>query len=239
MRSSGAADSAAAEEATGAEPRRRSSPKGEATREKILDAAEYLFAERGFHGVSLRDITRLAGVELALASYHFGTKENLLCAVVSRRAEEHRDDMLASLDQAIAAAAPGLPSNEALVEAYARPALEKIARSQGWAAYIKLIVGIQNLARDDRIGERTDAEYDPAIRRYVEAFVASNPDVDPHRVHFAVYFLHGALIQILSQGWAFERLLENDESLRDTEELIETLAGFFARGVGGRAQQRG
>lgn len=217
--------------------RRRNSPKGEATRDRILDAAEALFADRGFHGVSLRDITQRAGVELALASYHFGTKENLLRAVVSRRADEHRADMLASLDAAMASAAPGVASNESLVEAYARPALAKIGRGPGWAAYIKLIVGIQNLSRDDVVGLLTNEEYDPAIRRFIDAFVAANPTVPPHRVHFAVYFLHGALIQILSQGWAFERLLAGGESLRDVEELIAALSAFFARGLEGASRR--
>ncbi|MGE0667533.1 MAG: TetR/AcrR family transcriptional regulator [Sphingomonadales bacterium] len=212
--------------------RRRHSPKGEATRDRILDAAEMLFADRGFHGVSLRDITERAGVEPALASYHFGTKENLLRAVVNRRADEHRSDMLARLDAAISAAAPGLPSNESLVAAYARPALEKIGRGPGWAAYIKLIVGIQNLARDDMIGLLTNEEFDPAIRRFVDAFVTANPALPPRRVHYAVYFLHGALIQILSQGWAFDRLLSG-EGLRDGEELVAELAAFFARGLEG------
>jgi AcrR family transcriptional regulator len=217
--------------------RRRSSPKGEATREKILDAAEALFAERGFHGVSFRDITGRAGVELALASYHFGTKESLLRAVVSRRAEEHREDMIAHLDAAFARTRPGLPSNESLVEAYARPALEKIGRGRGWAAYIKLIVGIQNLAREDVIGVLTNEEYDPVIRRFVAAFVTANPDIPAHRVHYAVYFLHGALIQILSQGRAFERLLDSGESVSDADELVVELAAFFAHGLEGAGRR--
>ena len=60
---------------------------GEETRAKIINAAELLFGKRSFDAVSLRDITVEAGVTLALASYHFRTKENLFAAVVSRRAE--------------------------------------------------------------------------------------------------------------------------------------------------------
>jgi AcrR family transcriptional regulator len=102
--------------------------RGEITRRKIQDAAEHLFAERGFHGVAIRDITQLAGVENALASYHFRTKEQLFTAVVQRRADEHRRDLESSLAGAFRRCAPGLPSNQDLVRAYATPALEKIAR---------------------------------------------------------------------------------------------------------------
>ena len=99
--------------------RRSNADRGEQTRRKILDAAEALFAERGFHGVSLRDITTMAKVENALASYHFKLKEQLICAVVKRRAEEHRLDLVNSLDAVIRSRTPGFPSNQDLVKAYA------------------------------------------------------------------------------------------------------------------------
>ena len=54
---------------------------------RILDAAERLFAQHGFYGVSVRDITDAAGVDVALVSYHFGGKRELFTAVFQRRAE--------------------------------------------------------------------------------------------------------------------------------------------------------
>ena len=46
-------------------------------RERLLDAAETLFARYGFNGVSARDIVKVAGVNLGALPYYFGTKENL------------------------------------------------------------------------------------------------------------------------------------------------------------------
>ena len=56
----------------------------EDTRERILDTAEQLFAEHGFDGTSIRDVTTAAGVNLAAVHYHFGSKEDLLRAVLER-----------------------------------------------------------------------------------------------------------------------------------------------------------
>ena len=53
------------------------------TKERILDAAERLFAREGFHNTSLRAITGEADVNLAAVNYHFGSKEALLDAVIS------------------------------------------------------------------------------------------------------------------------------------------------------------
>jgi len=64
---------------------------GAETREKILDAAEALFAEHGFEGASMRMITARAGVNLAAVNYHFGSKENLLREIFRRRLGEIGD----------------------------------------------------------------------------------------------------------------------------------------------------
>ncbi len=56
-------------------------------RTELLDAAEALFAERGYHGASLRDITRAAGAQIGLASYHFESKDDLFRQVIGRRSE--------------------------------------------------------------------------------------------------------------------------------------------------------
>ena len=48
------------------------------TKDRILDAAEVLFARDGFHFASMRSITTEAQANLAAVNYHFGSKEALL-----------------------------------------------------------------------------------------------------------------------------------------------------------------
>ncbi|MFI0822078.1 TetR/AcrR family transcriptional regulator [Streptomyces sp. NPDC021098] len=60
-----------------------------ATREALLSAAERLFAERGVHAVANRQISEAAGQgNNAAVSYHFGTKVDLVRAIVRRHAEK-------------------------------------------------------------------------------------------------------------------------------------------------------
>lgn len=70
------------------------------TKNRILTAAERLFAENGYDKVTLRGIAREADAHLALIKYHFGTKEDLYRAIwTSRYAEpyggrfDHLDDI--------------------------------------------------------------------------------------------------------------------------------------------------
>ena len=69
------------------EPTRVRDPAG--TRRLVLDAAERLFAERGFAGTSIRDIAQASGVSHPLIQHHFATKEGLYRSVLRRCADEY------------------------------------------------------------------------------------------------------------------------------------------------------
>lgn len=58
---------------------------GKTTKSRLLDAAQQLYTKAGHEGLSLRDLTELAGVNLAAVNYHFGSKTALVCAMVARR----------------------------------------------------------------------------------------------------------------------------------------------------------
>ncbi len=71
-------------------------------RERLLDAAEELFADAGFNGVSVRQIVDRASVNLGAIPYHFGTKENLFKEVLLRRAEPLREERRRLLGELVA-----------------------------------------------------------------------------------------------------------------------------------------
>ena len=78
-----------------------SNPDSAHTRERLVDAAERLFAEHGFRNASVRDITREASCNIASVNYHFGGKNNLYREVFLRRLRDLRQKRLASLDLAL------------------------------------------------------------------------------------------------------------------------------------------
>jgi AcrR family transcriptional regulator len=71
----------------------------EQTRERILAAAQKLFAEHGFDGTSVRDITAEAGCNVASVNYHFGGKENLYLEAFRSMLHVLRDRRLEVLDE--------------------------------------------------------------------------------------------------------------------------------------------
>src|SRR5579863_875521 len=75
---------------------------GAETRRRLLDSAERLFATHGLDAVSVRDITEAAGANTAAIHYHFGNKQDLIAAIVERRAGaigRRRSELLADLEE--------------------------------------------------------------------------------------------------------------------------------------------
>ena len=77
--------------ALGATSDRALTPKAQRTRERILEAALTLFAEKGFEATTMRDVAERAGASLGLAYRYYVSKEEFALALYSRLAEESRE----------------------------------------------------------------------------------------------------------------------------------------------------
>jgi AcrR family transcriptional regulator len=152
------------------------------TRTKILDAAEHLFAEHGYRGTSVRAITDLAGANLAAVGYHFGSKAELLAAVVRRVIEPITTAQCAGLDELLART-PDPPVAE-LVEAFAGPFFDEMpAGNESGARTSRLIVTIlSDPAEEAR--SWTGPDEDTVRERYLAAFARALPGLSPQELRF-------------------------------------------------------
>ncbi len=105
-------------------------PAAPTARVRLLDAAEDLFADFGFNGVSVRQIVERAGVNLGAIPYHFGTKENLFKEVLLRRATPLREERRRRLEALYAASAD--PPLEDVLTALLEPAFRANRENQAF-----------------------------------------------------------------------------------------------------------
>ena len=108
------------------------------TKQRILDAAEQLFADAGFEPSSLRAVTKLAGVNLAAIHYHFGGKAALLQAVIERRVGTINAERLRMLD---AAQAAGTPDVQTVLEAFLAPPLRLAGQGDPGLTHFMRLMG--------------------------------------------------------------------------------------------------
>jgi AcrR family transcriptional regulator len=204
-----------------------------ATKHRILDAAEALFVEHGFEATSLRSITAAADVNLAAANYHFGSKEELFEAVLTRRLDpmnQRRVALLAALEQE-AGDAP--VACDRILSALFLPALE-LARdpARGGSNFLRLL-GRAYADPAPFIRHFLSEHYAEMIARFKEAFARALPYLPRRELSWRLHFMMGALSYTLAGTDALKLIHEIapvDGGAND-ELLLRRLAPFLLAGL--------
>lgn len=198
-------------------------------KERILDAAEQLFAQRGFYGVSLRDITQAAGVDVALVAYHFGGKRELFTAVFERRAEVLNRERLELLEEVRRAALPGTPAIEAIVNAFSQPLLERSARGgAGWKSYFALVANVNNSPEFGPL--MMTRHFDPLVDRFIAVLREALPSCPPREIYWGYQFLTGALTLTFAETGRIDKLSGGLCHSSDLDSVHQRLVPYVAAG---------
>ena len=208
-------------------------PRGPAaTKERILDAAETLFMEHGFEATSVRVITAAAGVNLAAANYHFGSKEELFQAVLTRRLDPMNQERVALLDRLEHEAAPDPLACERILDALFIPAL-KLARdpARGGANFLRLL-GRAYADPAPFIRRFLSEQYASMIARFKAAFGRALPHMPRKELSWRLHFIMGALSYTLAGTDALKIIAELNPLETDNDELLlRRLAPFLLAGL--------
>jgi AcrR family transcriptional regulator len=207
------------------------------TKDKLMDAAEKLFARRGFHGTSVRDITGAAGVDLALVNYHFGSKKELLAAVIERRGLVLNEERLRRLAKERLRAAPAPPSTEAVVDAFFDLVLDLLAHAgSGWHSYFSLLAYVNNSPEWGR--QLMGKTFDGVVRQFIQAVMDSLPGAAPADIFWGYNFLTGALTLSLAETGRLDALSDGLCRSNDVAALRARLGPYVTAGLRGLAHPR-
>ncbi len=203
----------------------RSQPK----RDRILDVAEELFALHGYDGVTLRQIAKGAGVDVALASYHFGKKLDLFNAVFERRAELLNSARLDALRACQQSASSQGPSVEQIIEAFLRPLeLAQETGDPGWQHYLALIAYINN---SPYWGPRMMSKlFDELVTEFIAALRKALPRARDEDLYWCYHNLSGALTLTLAQTGRIDKLSGGKCLSADFEAAYNHMIPFVAAG---------
>jgi AcrR family transcriptional regulator len=197
--------------------------------ERLLDAAESLFAEHGYNGVSLRMITARAGVNIAAANYYFRSKEGLFRAVFARRVGPMSVERQQLLDECIARAGGRAPPVEEVLEAFIAPAIRITASPQAEA--FKKLSGRISTDPSPEVRRTVYELYDDIAVRFVDVLRQACPHLSREDLFWRLSCIYGAMMYVRADSGRLQRLLGDDLMMTDSEAALRHLIPFLAAGM--------
>lgn len=209
-----------------ARPRMRlvASDKKDSSRERLLDAAEALFAEIGYAGISVREISALAKVNLGSIPYYFGTKENLLKEVLLRRVlpinAERARLLKVVLDNP-------KPTVENILYAVLAPAFRS---SRELTAYRKLA---GRLATDPtpEVRKVMDDIYNPRTLMFPKALRAVCPQLDVEEFNWRLMCVYGSMFYVQADTGRMQTVAGPGFDTSDPDLALKYVIPFLAAGL--------
>jgi AcrR family transcriptional regulator len=214
---------------TAVEPGSASAP----TRSEIFATAERLFARNGFHGVSIRDITAEARVNVAAVNYHFRSKDELLLEIFRARAAELNRERARMLHEAQARHGDRPPLREVLRALFGPPIYWYHAKD-GRRVALQFLLRVRTEGTAAMLEHlHKDVSH---LDRFVAALKAVLPGLPDELVYWRLHFCLGLVHN--NRPAEFERLHRLSRGATrgsDAEAMLQRMLDFAVAGVGASA----
>ncbi len=195
----------------------------------ILDAAEPLYAERGFGDVTLRDIVAAPGVNLAAVNYHFGSKDELIAELFVTRSLALNKERLRELREA-EEAGNGRADIAEVLRALVGPTLRGCLgpeNQRSTPARFMIRVSIESVPAIRRIRNR---EIDH-LRKFVAAMRRSLPDRSDVELYWGLHFALAMAQQTVRDSERLAKLSEGKCDVDDVEGVIRRVVDVAVLGL--------
>lgn len=194
-------------------------------RQAILLAAEKLFAQHGYHAVTIRDIAEEAGVPLALVGYYYGQKHELFHAIFEHWSSSI-EARLAAL-RAVDTAHPTAQTLRHIIEAFTGPVIALRASAEG--EYYALLVARELYHAREETDRILRSLFDPLAHAFIDALQQVLPHANRGQVAWTYQFALGALLHHLTDE-RVERL-SRGASRRGDPAAAPLLVAFIVGGI--------
>jgi AcrR family transcriptional regulator len=198
------------------------------TKDRILDAAEALFAKQGIEATSLRQITSEAEANLASVNYHFNSKEELVKNVYLRRIRpmnQIRLQRLSDLEQ-------NEPSSlEDLLDAFYEPVVDMALDLENKGFTVGQFMGRLYTEPNEAAQSIITTEMAEIAKRFVAAFSRHLPHLAPTEVIWRVHFTIGILAHTMAASAKIQHLSQGRINPHDKQEVLRQMKRYAKAGL--------
>ncbi len=204
-------------------------------KDRLFDTAEGLFAEKGFDGTSIREITSQAKCNLAAVNYHFGGKEKLYSEVFRRRLIAMRDVRIASIEE-VMSQTDHEPTLEELIREFATAFIKPLIDQSSGRHFMKLMVREMS---DPRLPRKMFVEElaAPTLSALGKALASICPELDQKKNVLSIMLLIGQLVQVIRLNEMFDLEDFVGAPAPTLAEMVDHIVEFSTAGI--RAMVKG
>lgn len=205
-----------------------------ATSERILDAAEELFAKHGIYGVTMREIAELANVDTALLHYYFESKRGVFDAVFARRADILNSERMLEMDRYEAEAGDAV-TVEGIIAAYLRPMFSLNRQGgQGWRNFCAFVTHLDST----ELAEIFAKKFDPILKRFIGLLQRALPEADEADLFWSYHLFSGSLMIVNAANGSIESFSDGLCRSEDFEAIEPRLVSYSAQGFRAICQRK-
>jgi AcrR family transcriptional regulator len=201
------------------------------SKRKLLDAAEELFAEKGFEAVSVRDITALAKTNVAAVNYYFGSRDGLLTLVMTRYMTPVNEERIARLETLERKWSGKSVPIEELIDALVRPLVGQVKKSELSERLFYKLMGRTFAQQGDGLPPQIEEQLRQVLQRFTRAFVKALPTVATDELSWRIHFMAGGMIHLLTHQEVLQRLTNGAAGTPTMEATLGRFVRFAAAGL--------
>lgn len=191
------------------------------TKDRLLDAAEELFANQGFDQVSIRDLASAAGVNVAAVNYHFQGKENLFQEVILRRFVHQRKTTLQALEEALSQNSS--PTLSQVIEALVRTFLTG-ALGQGQSGNFMSLMAEEMMADNRHAQSHFFREMvAPVFKSFSNALITAQPHLTQDDLDWAIASVVGQIYHFIMRWKKCQSMAAETHTLEEIQKIFPAL----------------
>lgn len=198
------------------------------TTERLLEAAEELFATHGIDGASMRDITGAANTSLAAINYHFGNKEGLLRAIILERGQRLTEERIRLLKLVEQASGSQPPRVDAVLRAFIEPVVHMKERHPHFPRLMGR-VQMENLMHV--VGEVFQHTFYESLMQFARVLHRALPEIPIEEIRWRLFFVIGSLHFLCCNDEMIRVASSNAASFDSIASLTDRLIDYAAAGM--------
>ena len=202
-----------------------------ATKQRLIEAAEALFADEGFDRVSVRDITNRAAANVAAVNYHFGSREGLVAVVMARYTNPVTEERMARLE-ALERRAGGKPVPvEEILDAFIRPFATQVRRSELSEKLFFKLMGRMFGQQGCQLPPMVETLFITMVQRYHKALSKALPGLPADEIWWRMHLMSGSMIHTMAHAEIVQRFSGGDAGNPTMELLLSRFIRFSSAGM--------